>query len=184
MIEASAKATVLIISVATSVTARAACICFCAMRPAKSLSKKVTACPSVQRCRRDSTSGSTFGPTMMRVRGRRQRRRRAGAGRGRRPGTDQQQVACVGEEALRAAADRGIDDPAQDQGRNHLGRPGDAHEIRTPADPEHRPGPAGTSAKKRAKRLRRRACRRASNGRDQAARAATARSFRRLLDAR
>ena len=53
------------ISVATSVTARAACICFCAMRPAKSLSKKVTACPSVQRCSRDRTSGITFGPITM-----------------------------------------------------------------------------------------------------------------------
>jgi hypothetical protein len=65
MTEARAKQTVLITSVATSVTARAACICFCAMRPAKSLSKKVTAWPSVQRCRRDSTSGITFGPMMM-----------------------------------------------------------------------------------------------------------------------
>ena len=63
--EASAKAMVLIDSLATSVTARAACICFCAIRPAKSLSKKVTACPSVQRCRRERTRGRTFGCTTM-----------------------------------------------------------------------------------------------------------------------
>jgi hypothetical protein len=53
----------LIVSDATSVTARAACICFVAIRPAKSLSKKVTACPIVQRCSRDRTCGITFGCT-------------------------------------------------------------------------------------------------------------------------
>ena len=63
IIEASANEIVLIDSLATSVTARAACICFCAMRPAKSLSKNVTACPMVQRWSRDRTSGSTFGCT-------------------------------------------------------------------------------------------------------------------------
>ena len=63
--EASAKATTLITSAATSVTARAACICFCAMRPAKSSSKKLTFCPNVQRCSRDSTSGFTLGCTMI-----------------------------------------------------------------------------------------------------------------------
>ena len=63
--EASAKATTLIVSTATSVTARAHCICFCAIRPAKSSSKNRTACPRVQRFSRDSTSGLTFGKTMM-----------------------------------------------------------------------------------------------------------------------
>ena len=45
----------------TSVSARAACICFCAMRPAKSLSKNVTAWPRVQRCSRDRISSSATG---------------------------------------------------------------------------------------------------------------------------
>mmetsp|Transcript_18034 Transcript_18034/g.27587 ORF Transcript_18034/g.27587 Transcript_18034/m.27587 type:complete len:291 (+) Transcript_18034:14232-15104(+) len=49
----------------TSVTARAACICFCAMRPAKSSSKKVTDWPNVQRCKRDKTNGFTLGCTMI-----------------------------------------------------------------------------------------------------------------------
>ncbi len=55
--EESVKATTLIASDVTSVTARAVCICLVAMRPAKSLSKKVTAWPIVQRCRRDCTRG-------------------------------------------------------------------------------------------------------------------------------
>ncbi len=63
--EASAKQTTLMNSVATSVIAREVCICFCAMRPAKSSSKKVTACPSVQRCSRIRTIGFTFGATMI-----------------------------------------------------------------------------------------------------------------------
>ncbi len=53
--EASAKRPVLITSTVTVVTALAVCICFCAMRPAKSSSKKVTACPIVHRCSRVST---------------------------------------------------------------------------------------------------------------------------------
>ena len=59
-----AKVAVLTISLATSVTARAVCICLVAMRPAKSLSKNDTAWPIVQRCSRDSTSGRTLGPMM------------------------------------------------------------------------------------------------------------------------
>ena len=53
--EATAKSPVLMTSTVTVVTAFAVCICFCAMRPAKSSSKKVTACPIVQRCSRVST---------------------------------------------------------------------------------------------------------------------------------
>ena len=45
----------------TSVAARAVCICFCAIRPAKSLSKNVTACPMVYRWMRDRISGNRFG---------------------------------------------------------------------------------------------------------------------------
>jgi hypothetical protein len=40
---ATAKAPALMTSVTTFTSAVAVCICFCAMRPAKSLSKKVTA---------------------------------------------------------------------------------------------------------------------------------------------
>ena len=61
--EASAKATTLIDSTTTSVRARAVCICFWAMRPAKSSSKKVTDWPIVQRCNRERTSGLTLGAT-------------------------------------------------------------------------------------------------------------------------
>ena len=63
--DASAKATTLIASDATSVTARAHCICFWAIRPAKSSSKNVMFCPRVQRCSRDRTNGLTLGCTMM-----------------------------------------------------------------------------------------------------------------------
>ena len=47
--EDRAKTMVLMNSTVASVTARPVCICFCAMRPAKSLSKKVMSWPSVQR---------------------------------------------------------------------------------------------------------------------------------------
>ena len=63
--DASAKAITLMTSTVTSVSARAACISFCAMRPAKSSSKKVTAWPSVHRFRRDKTNGLMFGATRM-----------------------------------------------------------------------------------------------------------------------
>ena len=53
------------ISDTTSVTARAACICFCAMRPAKSSSKNPTVWPSVHLCKRDNTKGFTLGCTMI-----------------------------------------------------------------------------------------------------------------------
>ena len=59
--EARPKAIVSILPATTSVAARAVCICFCAMRPAKSLSKNVTAWPMVQRCRRDRISGNRLG---------------------------------------------------------------------------------------------------------------------------
>ena len=63
--EAIAKKPTLITSAATSVNARAACICFCAIRPAKSSSKNVTDWPSVQRFSRDRTRGVTLGCTTM-----------------------------------------------------------------------------------------------------------------------
>ena len=49
-------------SITTSVIARAVCCCFCAIRPAKSSSKKLSACPIVCRCSRDMTSGNRFTP--------------------------------------------------------------------------------------------------------------------------
>ena len=62
--DASANATVSIVPETTSVVARATCICFCAIRPAKSLSKNVTACPIVHRCRRDRINGNRLGSTV------------------------------------------------------------------------------------------------------------------------
>ena len=61
----------------------------------------------------------------------------------------------IGKEAGRTAVDRRIDDPAQDQGRHHFGRPGDRRDGRR--DQKHRPGPGQAPAEEGTKLLRRRA---------------------------
>ena len=57
MIAVTARPRVLTKSVTASVTARAVCCCFWAIRPAKSSSKKESDWPRVCRCSRERTSG-------------------------------------------------------------------------------------------------------------------------------